>query len=195
MNSKIIVLFLASGLLFSAVWISIASTNNSNAAFAQQIPIPKSRSIKIISPTADQQVPVNGNITVRGIVNYGLATPPKNTPTTNNTGTSSCFVSVQINGVLPYHRATATGHNGAHDFSTWKYIIDPKSTPLKQGQDNKIAARLSCPQASNLESRYAITFMGVAGTTSPSPPTSNANQSQLKPSSTASSSPAVASII
>jgi hypothetical protein len=194
MNSKIIALFLAIGLLFSAVWTSIASTN-SNAAFAQQIPIPKSRSIKIISPTAGQQVPVNGNIIVRGIVNYGIATPPKSTPTTNNTGTLSCFVSVQINGVLPYHRATATGHKGAHDFSTWKYIIDPKSTPLKQGQDNKIAARLSCPQASNLESRYAITFMGVAGTTSPSPPTPNANQSQLKPSVTTSSSPAVAAII
>jgi len=193
MNSKIIVLFLAIGLLFTALWTSIASTN-SNAAFAQQqqIPVPKSRSIKIISPVAGQQVPINDNITVRGIVNYGLATPPKNTATTNTTGTSSCFVSVQINGVPPYHRTTATGHNGAHDFSTWKYVIDRKAIPLKQGQDNKIAARLSCPQAPNLDSRYVISFMGVAGTTSPYITTTlNANQSQLKPSATISPSPAI----
>lgn len=194
MNSKIIVLFLAIGLLFTAVWTSIASTN-SNAVFAQQqqIPIPKSRSIKIIFPAAGQQVPINHNVTVRGIVNYGLATPPKNTPTTNTTGTSSCFVSVQINGVPPYHRATATGHKGAHDFSTWKYTIDPKLIPLKQGQDNKIAARLSCPQTPSLESRAVITFIGVAGVTSAAPPPSspNVNQSQVKPSATTSPFPAV----
>jgi hypothetical protein len=180
MNSKIIVLFLAIGLLITAVWTGIASAN-SKAAFAQEqkIPIPKSRSIKIVSPAAGQQVPVNGIVTVRGIVNYGLATPHQGTPTTNITSTSSCFVSVQINGVPPYHRATSTGHNGAHDFSTWKYMIDTKLIPLKQGQDNKIAARLSCPQAPSLESRYVITFTGVAGTNATSP-TSNANQSELK---------------
>jgi hypothetical protein len=196
MDSKVIVLFLASELLFTAVWTNIASIN-SNVALAQQqqIPIPKSRSIKITSPTASQQVPINGNVTVTGIVNYGLATPPKSTPTTNNTRTS-CFVSVQINGVPPYHRATATGHKGAHDFSTWKYVIDPKLIPLKQGQDNKIAARLSCPQAPNLDSRYVLSFMGVAGTTSPSTATTpNANQSRLKPSATISPSPAVTTTI
>jgi hypothetical protein len=194
MDSKIIVLFLAIGLLFTGIWTNSTPTN-SNAAFAQeqQIPIPKSRSIKIISPTAGQQVPINGNVTVKGIVNYGLATPPRSTSTTNNTDTSSCFVSVQINGVPPYHRTTATGHNGAHDFSTWKYVIDPKAIPLKQGQDNKIAARLSCPQAPNLDSRYVISFMGVAGTTSPPSTTTtpNANQSQLKPSATIIPSPAI----
>ena len=196
MDSKVIVLFLASELLFTAVWTNIASIN-SNVALAQQqqIPIPKSRSIKITSPTASQQVPISGNVTVTGIVNYGLATPTKSTPTTNNTRTS-CFVSVQINGVSPYHRATATGHNGAHDFSTWKYVIDPKLIPLKQGQDNKIAARLSCPQAPNLDSRYVISFMGVAGTTSPSTATTpNANQSRLKPSATISPSHAVTTTI
>jgi hypothetical protein len=183
MNYKIFVLFFAIGLIFTAVWTNIAFTKN-NAAFAQQqqIPIPKSRSIKIISPTAGQQVLINENVTVRGIVNYGIATPPKSTPTTNTIGTS-CFVSVQINGVPPYHRTTATGHNGAHDFSTWKYIIDPKLIPLKQGQDNKIAARLFCPQAPNLESRTVINFMGVAGTVSPSSSstnTPNASHSHLK---------------
>ena len=180
MNSKIIVLFLAIALLFTAVWTGIASAN-SKAAFAQEqkIPIPKSRSIKIVSPAAGQQVPVNDIVTVRGIVNYGLATPSKGAPTTNITSTSSCFVSVQINGVPPYHRATATGHNGAHDFSAWKYVVDTKLIPIKQGQNNKIAARLSCPEAPSLESRYVITFTGVAGTNSTSP-ISNANQPELK---------------
>ena len=114
-----------------------ASTNNNNTAFAQEqkIPIPKSRSIKIIFPTAGIQIPVTANVTVKGIVNYGLATPLKRTPT-GTPDTSSCFVSIQVNGVLPYHRVTATGHNGGHDYSTWKYIIDPKSIPLKQAPDN-----------------------------------------------------------
>ena len=118
-------------------------------------------------------------------MNYGLATPLKRTPT-GTPDTSSCFVSIQVNGVLPYHRVTATGHNGGHDYSTWKYIIDPKSIPLKQAPDNKIAARLSCPQAPNLESRYAINFTGISGTTPASSPIDIANQSKAKPSTTTS---------
>jgi hypothetical protein len=187
MNSIIIVLFLATTLLFTSIRTNSASTNN-NTAFAQEqkIPIPKSHSIKIIFPTAGLQIPVNANITVKGIVYYGLATPPPKRTPTDTSGTSSCFVSIQVNGVLPYHRVTATGHNGGHDYSTWKYTIDPKSIPLKQGPDNKIAARLSCPQAANLESRYASNFTGVSGTTPASSPIDNANQSKVKPSATTS---------
>ena len=47
-------------------------------------------------------------------------------------------------------------------------MVDLKSTAIKQGP-NKIAAKLSCPQSPNLDSRYAITLTGAgaaAGTTS-----------------------------
>src|SRR5947209_16279579 len=114
MSFGIIIPFLAFGLLFSAVWTSIASNNNNNAVYAQQqqIPIPKSHNIRIISPTAGQQVPLSSNLTVRGIVNYGLATPSSRTPST----TSSCYVSIEVNGVPPYSRAMATGSGGPHDY-------------------------------------------------------------------------------
>ncbi len=170
----LLVPFIAIGLLFSAVWTSIAWNNNAVYAQQQQIPISKQHNIRIISPATGQQVPVNGNLTIRGIVNYGLATRSNGTPTTSTTAvTSGCFVSVAVNGVLPYHRALATGSGGSHDYSKWKYVVDPKSTPIKQGP-NKIAAKLACPQAPNLDSRYVITLTGAgsAGTTS----TTNATQ-------------------
>jgi hypothetical protein len=182
MSFGIIVPFLVFGLLFSAVWTSIASNNRNNAVYAQQqqipIPIPKQHNIKIISPTAGQQVPLSSNLTVRGIVNYGLATPSSRTPST----TSSCYVSVEVNGVPPYNRAMATGTGGPHDYSKWKYILDPKSSALKEGPNNKIAARLSCPQAPSLDSRDVVSLTGIAGST---PTTTNANQTQQKvPSAT-----------
>ena len=163
MDSKIILLFLATGLLFSAVLTSIMSTG-----YAQQqipIPIPKSRSLKITYPTQGQQVPVGGNLTVKGTVNYGLASPPKSEAAAN---TSSCHVIVQINQIPPYHVATGTGPNGQRDFSTWKYTVNTKSIPIKQGSDNKIYARLSCPQSPNLETRVVSSFTGVALTNSTS---------------------------
>jgi hypothetical protein len=185
MSFGIIVPFLAFGLLFSAVWTSIASNNSNNAVYAQQqqipIPIPKQHNIKIITPTAGQQVPLSSNSTVRGIVNYGLATPSSRTPST----TSSCYVSVEVNGVPPYTRAMATGTGGTHDYSKWKYVVDPKSTPLKEGPNNKIAAKLSCPQAPNLDSRDVVSLVGIASTT-------NANQTQQKappPPATGTSTP------
>jgi len=188
MSFGIVVSFLVFGLLFSAVWTSIAS-NNSNIVYAQQqqipIPIPKEHNIKIISPTAGQQVPVSGNLTVRGIVNYGLATPSSRTPST----TSSCYVSVEVNGVPPYNRAMATGTGGPHDYSKWKYILDPKSTPLKEGPNNKIAARLSCPQAPNLDSRDVVSLNGIAGSTPTT--TTKVNQTQqTAPSATNTRTPA-----
>jgi hypothetical protein len=168
MDSKIIVLFLATGLLFSAVLTSIISTGYAQQQQQQQqipIPIPKSRSLKITYPTQGQQVPVGGNLTVKGTVNYGLATPLKGATAAN---TSSCHVIVQINQIPPYHVATGTGPDGQRDFSTWKYTVDPKSTPIKQGPDNKISARLSCPQSPNLETRVVTSFTGVGGTNSTS---------------------------
>lgn len=186
MSFGIIVSLLVFGLLFSAVWTSIASNNSNNAVYAQQqipIPIPKQHNIRIISPTAGQQVPLSSNLTVRGIVNYGLATPASRTPST----TSTCYVSVEVNGVPPYTRALATGTGGPHDYSKWKYILDPKSTPIKEGPNNKIAARLSCPQAPNLDSRDVVSLTGIAGST---PTTTNVNPTQQKaPSATSTSSP------
>lgn len=156
-------LFLATGLLLCAVLTSIMPTNN-NAAYAQQqIPIPKSHSIRITYPTPGQQVPVSGNFTIKGVVHFGLATPLKGATDGN---TSGCHVIVQINE-NPYRPATGTGPNGQRDFSTWSYVVDAKSTPIKQGPD-KIAARLSCPKSPNLTTHVTMNVTGAGGSNSTS---------------------------
>jgi hypothetical protein len=52
-------------------------------------------------------------------------------------------VSVIINDVKPYQEATPTGTKTKNDYTTWKYIVDPDYTNIKEG-DNKITARLLC---------------------------------------------------
>jgi len=164
----IIVPFLAFGLLFSAVWSSIASTNTVVYAQQQQqqIPMPKQQSIKITSPSPGQHIPVNSSFTIRGIVNYGLATPPSSVnATTTTTSTASCRVIVSLNNST-YQGASRAGGQLPHDYSKWRYLVDPKSIPIKEGPNNKINARLSCPDAPNLESRTHLNITGVAAATS-----------------------------
>jgi hypothetical protein len=62
----------------------------------------------------------------------------------NTNATSiNCQVSLIVNGIKPYRHATATGPNGAGDFSKWNFTVSSKDTVIKEGQ-NKIAAKYSC---------------------------------------------------
>jgi hypothetical protein len=165
----IIVPFLAFGLLFSAVWSSIALTNT--AVYAQQqqqqeIPMPKPQSIKITSPSPGQHIPLDSSFTIRGIVNYGLATPPSSVNATTASSTASCRVIVSLNNSTYQGASRAGGQLQPHDYSKWRYVVDPKSIPIKEGPNNRIYARLSCPDAHNLESRTYLNFTGVAAATS-----------------------------
>lgn len=165
----IIVPFLAFALLFSAVWSGVASTNI--AVYAQQqqqqIPMPKPHNIKITSPSPGQHILINSNFTIRGIVNYGLATPPSSiNATTTSSSPASCRVIVSLNNSTYQAASRAGGQLQSHDYSKWRYIVDPKSIPIKEGPNNRIYARLSCPDAPNLESRTFLNFTGVAAATS-----------------------------
>jgi hypothetical protein len=169
MNFMIIVPFLAFALLFSAVWSGVASTNI--AVYAQQqqqqqVPMPKSHNIKITFPSPGQQVPLNNNFTIRGIVNYGLATPPSSSnATTTSSSPASCRVIISLNNSTYQAASRAGGQQQPHDYSKWRYVVDPKSIPIKEGPNNRIYARLSCPDAPNLESRTHLNFTGVAAAT------------------------------
>jgi hypothetical protein len=54
-----------------------------------------------------------------------------------------CSVSVLLNGVKPYQKTIATGNNGASDYSTWKYKLDPSYTVIREGS-NKLTAKITC---------------------------------------------------
>src|SRR5947208_9817081 len=52
-----------------------------------------------------------------------------------NATSINCQVSVNVNGIKPYQRATATGPTGAGDYSKWNFTLSPKYTSIKQGQN------------------------------------------------------------
>ncbi|MGB6590266.1 MAG: hypothetical protein WBE68_02020 [Candidatus Nitrosopolaris sp.] len=114
--------------------------------------------VKITSPTKGQQIPVRSSFTVTG--------------TSVATSTSAdCEVSVIVNGIKPYQRAVPTGIGVANNYSTWTYSLTP--TLIKLGQ-NKITAKFSCGNNSNLTSHNSVNATGVA----------NTNPAVITPSST-----------
>lgn len=107
--------------------------------------------VRITSPTRGQQIPIGKDLTVTGI---SLAN-----------STSHCHVSVMVDGVKPYQRATPTGsHSGsaAADYSKWKFLLTSKYTTLKLGPNNKIVAKYSCADKPNVASFYSINIIGTS---------------------------------
>jgi hypothetical protein len=129
---------------------------NSTSTKAQQLKMPSPpgsvsrnlHAVRITSPTKGQQIPIGKDLTVTGI---SLAN-----------STSHCHVSVMVDGVKPYQRATPTGsHSGAAaDYSKWKFLLTSKYTTLKQGPNNKIVAKYSCADKPNVASFYSINIIG-----------------------------------
>ena len=128
-------------LLFS-LWIDISWIDTTYAAAS-----PNKAEVKITSPSKGQQVQPGG-ILVSG--------------TSSANATTDCTVSVVINGIRPYQRAVPTGHGGANDYSNWTFTATQKYTVINQGQ-NKITAKMSCPQNLNFTKFYSVNVTGVAG--------------------------------
>jgi hypothetical protein len=128
-------------LLFS-LWIDISWIDTTYAATS-----PNKAEVKITSPSKGQQVQPGG-ILVSG--------------TSSANATTDCTVSVVINGIRPYQRAVPTGHGGANDYSNWTFTATQKYTVIKQGQ-NKMTAKMSCPQNLNFTKFYSVNVTGVAG--------------------------------
>jgi hypothetical protein len=128
-------------LLFS-LWIDISWIDTAYAAA-----LPNRAEVKITSPSKGQQVQPGG-ILVSG--------------TSSANATTDCTVSVVINGIRPYQRAVPTGHGGANDYSNWTFTATQKYTVIKQGQ-NKMTAKMSCPQNLNFTKFYSVNVTGVAG--------------------------------
>ena len=116
---------------FFILWFSIATFSEGQ----KEIP-----SIKITSPTNDQNISTGTNLTISGIA---TGTNTSSTSTGNSNSANRCYVSVIINNIKPYHNATAGGPNGVDDYSKWYYTLLTKSAALKEGQ-NKVTGKLSC---------------------------------------------------
>src|SRR5205823_7767963 len=109
---------------------------------------PKPHLVNIASPSMGERVLVGKDLLISG------------TSAGNINATSiNCQVSVNVNGIKPYQRATATGPTGAGDYSKWNFTLSPKYTSIKQGQ-NKLTAKYSC--ANNPRSFYnSVNVTGV----------------------------------
>ena len=106
-----------------------------------------SHGIRITSPTKGQHVPVGAVLSISG--------------KSKDNATSDCRVNVIANGVKPYQNASATGHGGANDYSSWTFNLAPKYTTIKEGVNNKIVAKFYCNPNPNLASFYSVNVTGV----------------------------------
>lgn len=105
-------------------------------------------SVRITSPIRGQNVPAGKSFVVSGI--------------SASRSTSSCVVSVTVNGIKPYQNATAIGPKGQKDYSRWTFPVNPKYTTIKAGI-NKIASKISCNKNPDLVSYYTLNVTGLAG--------------------------------
>jgi hypothetical protein len=107
------------------------SKSGSNAHFAHPLTHqPKANMVKITSPAKNQQVPVRKDLVISGT-------------SAGNSTSINCQVFVIVNGIKPYQSTTATGPNGAGDYSKWSFVLSAKYTAIKEGQ-NKLTAKFSC---------------------------------------------------
>ena len=123
------------------------------AHLSQNIQLIKS-AVKITSPTKHQQVPIDKNLIITGTSRYqGFL---------DNPATLHCQVSIIVNGVKPYHTATATGPGGTADYSKWEFLLSSNYTTIEQGPNNRITAKYTCSSHDhNMESFNSVNITGV----------------------------------
>ena len=125
------------------------------------LPAPKIHGVKITSPTKFQQVPVGSNLLISG--------------TSKANSTSSCKVSVIVDGIRPYQQAVPT--SGPNDYSKWSFTLASKYTTIKQGE-NKITAKYFCKDNPKLVSFYSVNVTGVGSAIVSAPPSMQQRQHQ-----------------
>jgi len=138
--------------LLLSLWIDISWIETTNAAA-----LPNKAEVKITMPSKGQQVPLGG-ILVSG--------------TSSANATTDCTVSTVIDGIRPYQKAVPTGHGGANDYTNWTFTATQKYTVIKQGQ-NKITAKMACPQNLNYTKFYSVNVTGVAAGKGPQQSSNN----------------------
>src|SRR5919107_5633907 len=106
-------------------------------------------SIKIISPSTGQQVPVD-QLTISG--------------TSTDNPTTDCTVYADWNNTKPFQKAMATGPGGVNDYSTWAFTYTDKYHLITNGTNN-LTSKLSCLNnngaAANITKSYSVNVIGA----------------------------------
>jgi hypothetical protein len=109
--------------------------------------------VKITSPTKHQLVPIDKNLIITGTTRYHVLL---------DNATSHCQISIIVNGIKPYHTTTATGPDGAADYSKWKFLLSSNYNTIEQGPNNRITAKYTCSSHDhNMESFNSVNVTGV----------------------------------
>jgi hypothetical protein len=146
---KVIFTILTTGLLlvlFSTVYNDSGNKEEANAI------LPNILKVKIQSPADGQQVPT-GKLQITG--------------NSTDDAQTDCVVSVALNRKTPYHTSMATGPGGASDYSSWAFTFNSSHAVIEPGQ-NRIAARISCPENPALVKGTHVNVTGVASGNLPS---------------------------
>jgi hypothetical protein len=152
-----------------------ATSSSSVAASLSGSPSRMSK-IKITSPSRDQQLPVDKDLTVSGT-------------SIDNATSNDCKVSVIVNKVRPYQPATATGTGGAADYSKWKFDITSKYTTIKPGE-NRITSKYECASNPDANSFSSVNITGISSiATAASPSSSNRSSTSLTSQPSSGTSP------
>ena len=141
---RLIVIFnrLTMGIVSLFVLFSILDYDDDEGAYAL---VPNILRVKISSPSDSQQVPT-GSLQITG--------------NSTDDAQTDCIVSVALNRKLPYQNATAGGPGGNNDYSNWSFTFNSSYTTIQPGQ-NRIAARLTCPENTTIIKGTHINVTGV----------------------------------
>jgi hypothetical protein len=131
----------------------LSSLSTTTAAPPTTAPVPALNlpsAVKIITPEDEHQVPIGKDLKVSG--------------TSIDNATSNCQVLVNLNNIKPNQNAVASGPGGSNDYSKWNALLTSKYAPIKQGDNNKINARINCSDIQGLASHFKVrTSVNVIG--------------------------------
>jgi hypothetical protein len=141
---RLIVIFnrLTMGIVSLFALFSILDYDDDKGAYAL---VPNILKVKISSPVDSQQVPT-GSLQITG--------------NSTDDAQTDCIVTVALNRKLPYQTALATGPGDNNDYSNWSFTFNSSYTTIQPGQ-NRIAARLTCPENATSIKGTHINVTGV----------------------------------
>src|SRR6478609_6832692 len=149
---KVVFSILTMGFLFVLFGTVYNDSGNKDEAYAV---LPNILKVKISSPADGQQVPT-GNLQITG--------------NSTDDAQTNCVISVALNRKTPYQTTMATGPaGGGSDYSSWAFSFNSSYAAKEPGQ-NRIAARISCPENPALVKGTHINVTGVASGNLPSQP-------------------------
>jgi len=90
--------------------------------------------VKIISPSKNQQIPINTPINISG--------------TSKDTMNSNCKIMLVVNKEFPYREVMPVSNFGKGDYSRWSFMLTSEYAQLTLG-DNKITSKAECDKSYN----------------------------------------------